>query len=458
METIHHIWESKRDDISSIIAKLWENPELPMKEYKSSAILADWLEREGFSVKKNFCDMPTAFLATFGEGTYNIGILAEYDAMAGLDNDACARRKELGNEAGHACMHSHIGGANVGAAIAVKNYLEKSGKKAKITVIGTPAEEIIYGKIAIQERGGFEGIDILLTSHVDYQNGALSRMCSPCVYGELQFNGFSDHAGSPCSKNALDAAELTVQTIEKMNAHYFKNTRINHIYRNAGKMSSIVPDQTLLWLTIRNMDYAQAKNDYKQIVEIAKAFANFTGTTLKEGYISSSNGYLANDVIGKALDKNIQRLGAPAYTESELSTMETFCETVSKKPTMTLDKTIGYFDQGYDIYGQDDGEISWQIPLGRINWAAPEEVPLHNWIMSAFAGLKESHVGALWASKVLFLTAVDLIDDTSIIEQAKNELQQRTQGITLEKAHVENFEIFTKQPELFWEAKWHDYI
>ncbi len=454
MDKILNIWESKKLDITKAIETIWNSPELPMMEYKSSEWLCKWLEEEGFDVTRGYCDLPTAFSARYGEGDYTIGILVEFDALAGLDNDACAYKKSLGKDAGHACMHCHIAGANVGAAISIKQYIENSGEKMRLAVIGTPAEEIIYGKIAIQERGGFGGIDILLTSHVDYQNGALSRMCSPCVYGELLFKGFADHGGAAASKNALDAAELTMQTVERMNARYFKDTRINYVMRNAGIMPAIVPDKVLLWLTIRNMNYVNCKKYYQKIVDIAKFFAESTETTVKEGYISSANGYLANDVLARALFNNMKRIGPPEYKKKEIEEIKDFCKKTTNSDDFNFDRGIALYDEGFDIYGQDDGEISWKIPLGRINWSVPEQIPLHNWMMTAFGGLKVSHTGALWASKILYLTAVDLINNPNIIEEAKSELTERTENLLLDDAHVGSFNIFTRNPELFWSGRW----
>ena len=43
---------------------------------------------------------------------------------------------------------------------------------------------------------------------------------------------------------------------------------------------------------------------------------------------------------------------------------------------MELDRGVHYFDSGADYYGQDDGEVSWRIPLGRVNWAYPKQIPI----------------------------------------------------------------------------------
>ena len=85
--------------------KLWENPELSMQEYKSSAALIRLLEENGFEVEKGVAGMPTAFVASYGEGKPVIGINAEYDALPGLSQSLDSLKKEplIPGAPGHGC-------------------------------------------------------------------------------------------------------------------------------------------------------------------------------------------------------------------------------------------------------------------------------------------------------------------------------------------------------------------
>src|SRR5689334_20502687 len=60
--------------------QIWEWAEPGYQETKSSKLLADMLERNGFQVERGVAQIPTAFVATAGSGTPVIGILGEYDA------------------------------------------------------------------------------------------------------------------------------------------------------------------------------------------------------------------------------------------------------------------------------------------------------------------------------------------------------------------------------------------
>src|SRR5437588_13044276 len=68
--------------------KIWNWAEVGYKETKSSALLADRLEKAGFNVQRGVAKIPTAFTATFGEGKPVIVILGEFDALPGLSQQA----------------------------------------------------------------------------------------------------------------------------------------------------------------------------------------------------------------------------------------------------------------------------------------------------------------------------------------------------------------------------------
>ena len=68
--------------------EIWKNAELALEEHKSSKILADYAEKNGFNLERGVAGMPTAFIATYGSGRPRIGILGEFDANAGISQKA----------------------------------------------------------------------------------------------------------------------------------------------------------------------------------------------------------------------------------------------------------------------------------------------------------------------------------------------------------------------------------
>lgn len=63
---------------------IWEQPQLGLAESFAANLLADALERAGFAVERGVGQMPTAFVASWGEGKPILGILGEYDALPSL--------------------------------------------------------------------------------------------------------------------------------------------------------------------------------------------------------------------------------------------------------------------------------------------------------------------------------------------------------------------------------------
>jgi len=446
-------WAALAGEVVSRFERLWAWPELPMMERFAAVELADWLESHGFTVTRGACGLPTAFVASAGEGPA-IGLLAEYDALPGLGNRALPRRARDDNAAGHACGHNLIGPANAGAAIAAREALEALGAPGRIVVLGCPAEEIVWGKLALLEGGAFDGLDALLTSHADYQTGALSRPCLAGFSAEFVFRGLSDHTGAARSHNALEAAELAVQTFERLRGHHFPDASVEHVLRVAGSMPSITPEEARLWLTVRHPDYGRAAAVYASIARIVLGAAEATETQAVEQFIAATRGYLANDVLAEAIARNMKIVGPPRWSDDDLAWMQALAGAVRGTDAFDLDRDIVIFREGCDPYCQDDGEASWHVPLGRANWAIPRQVPLHSWAMTALSGHACGQVGPLMVGEALALTAVELAASPALIAEARTEMEARRDGPAPPPPPLGARRALIEDPASFWAARW----
>ena len=61
--------------------KIWGYAELGLWETRSSKLIADELEKQGFKVTRGVAGMPTAFIAEYGAGKTTIGVQGEFDAL-----------------------------------------------------------------------------------------------------------------------------------------------------------------------------------------------------------------------------------------------------------------------------------------------------------------------------------------------------------------------------------------
>lgn len=72
----------------AISDQIWEFAETRYQEFRSSALQADFLEKEGFTVTRNLGGIATAFSASFGSGHPVIGLLGEFDALPRMNQAA----------------------------------------------------------------------------------------------------------------------------------------------------------------------------------------------------------------------------------------------------------------------------------------------------------------------------------------------------------------------------------
>ncbi|WP_315985134.1 M20/M25/M40 family metallo-hydrolase [Hymenobacter sp. BT188] len=158
--------EGKYDDYRKVAQQIWGFAEVGYKETKSSALLQKTLRENGFSVQAGVADIPTAFVATYGSGKPVIAILAEYDALPGLSQQAAAEKKAVpGLDAGHGCGHNLFGTASVAAGIELKKLIKEGKFKGTVKVFGCPAEEGGSGKVYLVRAGLFQGVDAAVHWH-----------------------------------------------------------------------------------------------------------------------------------------------------------------------------------------------------------------------------------------------------------------------------------------------------
>jgi aminobenzoyl-glutamate utilization protein B len=158
--------DARRADLVSLADRIWAFAETALKETRSAALLADYAEKEGFRVERGVAGMPTAFVASYGEGRPVVAVLGEYDALPGLSQKAVPERAVLQAGApGHGCGHNLFGAASLGAAVAVKELIAAGRLAGTVRFYGTPAEEAIGGKVYMLRAGLFRDVDVALAWH-----------------------------------------------------------------------------------------------------------------------------------------------------------------------------------------------------------------------------------------------------------------------------------------------------
>ena len=105
--------DTRAAHFGDISRQIWEFAEVGYKEERSSALLKEELREAGFTITEKVADIPTAFSAQWGSGGPVIGILGEYDALPGLEQEVAPVKRPLqASKPGHGCGHNLFGTAS----------------------------------------------------------------------------------------------------------------------------------------------------------------------------------------------------------------------------------------------------------------------------------------------------------------------------------------------------------
>jgi len=390
-EKLFNYIDSIKQDVVSMSDYIFDNPELGLKEYKSSKILCDYLEKNGFEVELGIADLETAFRATYkvGSGGPSIGLLCEYDALENL---------------GHACGHHMQGPTILATAIALKEVLKSLN--FNIVVYGTPAEETTSGKVQMLNKGCFKDIDVALMMHgapdtcVDVKSLAMSKL-------EIRFHGTSSHAALAPEKgrSSFDACLLFFQGIEFLREHVKEDTRIHYTILNAGGPANVVPKLSTLSMYVRsyNKDYLDTVT--QRVKNIANGAAIMTETTEEIIEIKSLSSKVPVLSLNDVVMDNAELVKAPNI----------------KPPREKTGST-------------DFGNLMYMVPGSCIRMAFVKEgTSSHSEGFLENGKAKEAHSAIIYAAKILAGTTYDIVSDEDIFNKIKNEFNKNKEYLRQEK-------------------------
>jgi aminobenzoyl-glutamate utilization protein B len=427
--------DANYDRTADIARKIWEWSELGYQEEKASGLLKDTLSAEGFKIKSGVADIPTAFTAEYGSGGPLIAILAEYDALPGINQDALAERSPIeGKDAAHACGHNLFAAGSVEAAIAVKSWLEKTGTPGRIRLYGTPAEEGGSGKVYMVRAGLFDDVDFSLHWHGNDQNTAAARTSLANRSAKFRFHGVSAHAaGAPeKARSALDGVEAFNFMINMMREHVPQQSRIHYVITKGGIAPNVVPDFAEVFYYVRHPDADGVDKIWARVEEAARGAAKGTGTTVDWEVIHGNNPLLVNQTLAKMIDKKLRQVGGITYDAKEQEFAETLYSSLNNpKLKLGSESEIQPYETSLGYGSTDVGDVSFATPtvgIGTATWVPGTSA--HSWQSSAASGMSIGFKGTQVAAKTLSLAAIEIYTNPELRAQAKAEF---------EKARGENY-------------------
>jgi len=447
-------WKWISNNESKIIEasdKIWNFAELGLVEYKSSQLLAQILEENGFKVQMGVSGMPTAFVASWGSGGPIIGLQGEYDALPGISQKVTTKREPLIEGApGHGCGHNIHGVTAMAAAIAVKVALENSGEKGTIRFYGTPAEETYSGKMFMVRDGLYDDVDAVLSHHPGSHNVAGIGSSLAVDSLKFHFHGVSSHAAyTPfLGKSALDAIELMNTGVNFMREHIIQEARIHYVIEDGGMQPNVVPPYARSWYYVRAPEREQVHKMTEWVKKIADGADLMARTTHEVEFIEGCHNVIPNKVLSDVVTANMREVGFPEYSASDMKFAEGIAETVpkdekleelrlAKRPnweslvdTIIDTEIMDPWDDGFVWPGSTDvGDVSWTAPTMEFTTCTYVlGTGGHSWQVVALGASGVGHKSLLFAARTMAGSTIDLLTKPDMLKKAQDEFEKRKGG------------------------------
>ncbi len=422
----------QRKNLIDMSDKIWAYAETALRETHSSRVLADYAQAQGFKVERGVSGMPTAFVATYGQGRPIIGVLGEYDALPGISQQATTVKKARKPGApGHGCGHNLFGTASLGAAVAIKELIADGTLSGTIRFYGTPAEEAIGGKIYMARDGLFDDLDVCLAWHPSDETKADMTSSQALVDFIVEFRGQTAHAAADPwnGRSALDGVELFTHGLNMLREHVRPSVRIHYTIAAGGIVPNVVPDYARVWCWVRDWERSGVEEVLGRVREIARGAGIMAGVESELTIQSGDYEMLVNEAGAALLHQNLMALGPLVFTPEQ----HEFAKKIQRAtgvPELGLDGSI------HSIVGQvqeggstDVGDVSWLVPTLHFSvTTAPKGAPWHAWPVVACGGMSIGHKGMVYAAKNLATTMIDLFEKPNTVAAIQAEFKRKTQG------------------------------
>lgn len=255
-------------DVVAIWKDLHQMPELGFEEFKTSAYLADALERLGYEVTRGVGGTGVVGVKRGTQPGPVLLLRADMDALPFKNEDGSIERV-------HACGHD----AHCAMLLTAAAELVDKVHKGTLKILFQPAEETLNGALSVLKAGVLDDVDIALGMHVrPVQDIAAGTACAAVrhtssTFVNISVQGRGAHASRPhLGVNCAEAAALITNAIcaIKLNPNAVWSCKVTSIQASAAA-SNIIPDHAELVLDVR----AQTNELMDEVLEKIRAAAEF---------------------------------------------------------------------------------------------------------------------------------------------------------------------------------------
>ena len=416
-----------------IVDHLFSFGELGMQEFETQRYLTGLLEEEGFDIELGIAGMPSAWTATWsnGSGEPVIALGSDIDGIPQSNQKPGVAYRDpiLSMAPGHGEGHNSGQAVNIVAAIVVKELMEREGVSGTLLIWPGVAEEQVASKAYFVREGVFEDVDVNLFTHVGNNFGVSWGQGGGNALWSVQFRftGESAHsAGSPWrGRSALDAIMLMAQGWEFKREHLRPAARSHYIIVEGGDQPNVVPQTATIWFYFRERDYELTKEQYDAAVLMAEGAALMTGTEVDTIMtVGAAWGRHFSKPVAEVTYSNIQAVGLPDWSEDDVRFAEAFQREMGVDVTGLADSIRalrGPVDLSQSLGGGSDdiGDVSWNMPTVTLSYPSNMSGgPGHNWANGIAMATPIAHKGAVAGARVQARTLLDLFLDGETVEAA----------------------------------------
>ena len=435
--------EDRHKQNQIMVDKIFSFAELGFHEQESSAYLSDILEKAGFEITYGISGIPTAWMARWsqGEGGPVIALGSDVDCIPKASQyPGVAYHKPMVEGApGHGEGHNAGIPLNISAALSVQEMMKKDQIAGTLLLWPGIAEELVASKAWFVRDGYFDDIDMCIFTHVS-SNLSVSwgeARGTGLISVEYTFEGEAAHsAGAPWrGRSALDAAELMNVGWNYKREHLHPLKRSHSIFTDAGDQPNVVPSKASIWYYLRDVTYEGIMKMYQDANNIAEGAALMTDTKVQSRVVGTAWPRHFNKVIAETMDKNIQTVGLPQWSEEDQQLAKAVQKEVDSKNQNGLAVSLSQMGKPSKIRvsgGSDDiGDVSWTVPTVTLRF--PSNIPGlqgHHWSNAIAMATPIAHKGVTAGAKVVAMTVLDFLLDKRLLPKAKDYFQNVQQKET----------------------------
>lgn len=422
--------ESKAKQAQVMNDMIFSFGELGFQEFETSAYLTAMLTENGFEVAQGIAGIPTAWMASWGEGEPVIALGSDIDGIPKASQKPGVAYADpiIVGAPGHGEGHNSGQVVNILAALTIKEIMQEHGYSGTIKIWPGVAEEQLATKAYYVREGYFMDVDAVLFSHVSNSLGTSwgGGRGNGLVSVQYDFVGESAHsAGAPWrGKSALDAVALMDIGMNFRREHLRLSQRTHSVVVDGGDQPNVVPSKASIWYFFRETDFDSINGLWKIGDDMAAGAALMTGTTWSSSVLGTAWPGHFNKAMAERNYEHSQMVGMPEWSEAdiklakavqaELGVEQEGLSTEIQKltdPPPPEDNTGG---------GSDDiGDISWNVPTITLRYPANiPNLPGHNWTSAIAMATPIAHKGVVAGAKVQALNLFDLITDAQLLADA----------------------------------------